>query len=152
ARRDLDGPGPEDRGGAVRHRRRRRQERRGHPARGAIRRDGALGRRLCSGDGPGTDQDGRRTEGRRARAAQRVLRGRIVKVAAKIVCVGALVVLGFALSAWPAQAQLGGVSLSAQGFGVQMTYNEPQAPVPPPTWQTELAYSEAEFTTGPSSH
>jgi hypothetical protein len=75
-----------------------------------------------------------------------------VKVVAKIVCLSTLLLWGFALSAGPAQAQLGGVSLSAQGFGVQMTYNEPQAPVPSPTLQTELAYSEAEFTAGPSSH
>jgi hypothetical protein len=59
-----------------------------------------------------------------------------------------LVVLGFAFVPQAARAQLGGVDLSAQGFGLQMTFTEPQAPIPPPTLEFELADSEAEFSSG----
>jgi hypothetical protein len=65
---------------------------------------------------------------------------------------GFVVLLGLVFAAQPAQAQLGGASLSAEGFGLQMTYNEPQAPAPTnPTLESELAFSEADLS-GAASH
>jgi hypothetical protein len=64
---------------------------------------------------------------------------------------GLLIGLVFVLGPQAAQASLGGVRMSAVGFGLQMTYNEPQAPAPTtPTLESELAYSEADLSGGAS--
>ena len=67
----------------------------------------------------------------------------------RLAIVAALVALVLAFLPQAARAQLGGADLSAEGFGLQMTYNEPQAPAPTqPTLESELAYSEADSNAG----
>ena len=72
---------------------------------------------------------------------------------ARLLSLGGVALLAAAIGAVPAQASLGGVSMSAQGFGVQWTFNQPGSPIPAePTGEMEQAYSLAEYNSGPNTH
>ena len=49
---------------------------------------------------------------------------------ARLLSLGGVALFAAAIGAIPAQASLGGVSMSAQGFGVQWTFNQPGSPIP----------------------